>query len=281
MRTYILLIIFFVGFTLFSQTRSDIQNYISISEVNAEVDFNTYTVYSSVLAKYNFNGTMSSEVYLMLQNMAEKANSKSLYSTLADMSFDGQKSVYDVLSGNTMLERFVFSATENARLVSISYPTRNSIEVVMALDLTNKNKRFDIINTLIKDTAPVEPYPLLTYFNAGKNYDSLVIDARGLGFNPSIFPTVSDKDGNVIYNLSFVNRNPVSEFGFITYTTNANTIEKDFNTLAQNPYYAVAWDVKGDTQGKIVIDNEDATIIMSSVSLKNALKAGKVIVIID
>jgi len=281
MKAYIFLILFFMGFALFSQTRSDIQNYISISEINSEVDFSTYTVYSSVLAKYNFNGTMSSEVYLMLQNMAEKANSKSLYSALADMSFDGQKSVYDVLSANISLEKFAFSATENARLVSISYPTRNSMEVVMALDLTNKNKMFDIINTFIKDTAPVEPYPILTYFNAGKNYDSLVIDTRGLGFKPSIFPTVSDKDGNVIHDLSFVNRNPVSQFGFITYTTNANNIEKDFNILAKNPYYAVAWDVRGNTQGDIVIDNEDATIIMSSVSLKNALREGRVIIIID
>ena len=279
MRTFTFILLFFVGMTLFSQTRSDIQNYISISEVNSEVDFSTYTVYSSVLAKYNSNGAMSSEVYLMLQNMAEEANSKSIYTTLAAMSFDGQKSVYDILSDNVVLEKFIFSASENARLVSISYPTKNSIEVVMALDLVNK--KFNIINTFIKDLAPVEPFPILTYFNAGKDYDSLIIDARGLGFEPSIFPTVSDEDGNVIHNISFVNRNPVSDIGFITYTTNVNAIESDFGDIAKNPYYAVAWGVRGSTKGDIVIDNEDASIVMSSKALKSALKEGKVIVIID
>ncbi|WP_241210627.1 hypothetical protein [Brachyspira hampsonii] len=139
----------------------------------------------------------------------------------------------------------------------------------MALDIITNNLMSDLINNI----HMYKPEPIVTYFDAGTDYDSLVIDARNIGFVPSLFPTVYDEDGNEIYSLAYINKSIASTNGYITYSTNSFLTNQNItNTLGKNPYNIVAWRARGRLSSDLVIGNEDASIIMSSPNLKNCYK---------
>ena len=68
----------------------------------------------------------------------------------------------------------------------------------------------------------------------------------------------------------------------LTYSTNSYlTNENIKNAIGKKPYNVVAWRTRGRLSSDLVIGNEDASIIMSGVKLKTALKNCKVVFIID
>ena len=109
-----------------------------------------------------------------------------------------------------------------------------------------------------------------------------LIDARNIGFTPSLFPTIYDEDGNEIYNIAYINKKVAATNGYITYSTNSFLTNSNItNIVGKKPYNVVAWRVRGRLSSDLVIGNEDASIIMSSEKLKNAIKNCKVVLIID
>ena len=203
---------------------------------------------------------------------------KALYDILNYIPVYDENTIYSILEENRTLKEKVISFIYNARLVGISYPTRKSLKVSMALDIITNQLLYDLINNM----NVYKTEPIVTYFDAGTDYDSLVIDARNIGFNPSLFPIVYDEDGNEIYDLAYINRDVLSTNAYVVYSkdpflTNQNIIK----IVGENPYKVVAWRPRGRFSSDLVIGNEDASIIMSSKKLRNAIKNCKVVFIIN
>lgn len=267
-----------INMFLFAKPMTTLNSNIFVSIGEGRVDYSTYTIYADATAELPVEGLLKSELQLMLQSQAEEETIKTLYATLGKVSFNSYETISEIIENNEPLNEYVLNVINNARLVGISYPTRTSIKVIMALDMLSTNK---IMSTFINSIDEYMTTPIITYFNAGKDYDSLVIDARNIGFKPSLFPTVYDENGNAIYSVSYVSKKSASTNGYVIYTTNTFLTNERFENIGKNPYNVVAWNPRGRLSGDIVIGNEDASIIMSSQTLKNAIKNCKVVVIID
>lgn len=261
---------------LFAQYTAN--NDILINTGAGRVDYTTYTIYADATADMITDKVLQPESFLILQQQAEEETVKTLYDTLARVSINSDFTIYNLIENDKDLTEKIMDALNNARLLGVSYPTRTSVKVLMALDIITNN----LISDFIRSVNSYKTEPIVTYFDAGKDYDSLVIDARNIGFNPSLFPTVYDEDGNAIYDIAYIDKNVASTNGYITYSTNSYlTNENIKNVLGENPYNVVAWRTRGRLAGDLVIGNEDASIIMSGTRLKNALKNCKVVFIID
>ena len=261
---------------LFAQYTSN--NDILINTGAGRVDYTTYTIYADAMADMITDKVLQPEAFLILQQQAEEETVKTLYDTLARVSINSDFTIYNLIENDKDLTEKIMDALNNARLLGVSYPTRTSVKVLMALDIITNN----LISDFIRSVNSYKTEPIVTYFDAGKDYDSLVIDARNIGFNPSLFPTVYDEDGNAIYDIAYIDKNVASTNGYITYSTNSYLTNQNIrNVLGENPYNVVAWRTRGRLSGDLVIGNEDASIIMSGTRLKNALKNCKVVFIID
>ena len=261
---------------LFAQYTSN--NDILINTGAGRVDYTTYTIYADATADMITDKVLQPEAFLILQQQAEEETVKTLYDTLARVSINSDFTIYNLIENDKDLTEKIMDALNNARLLGVSYPTRTSVKVLMALDIITNN----LISDFIRSVNSYKTEPIVTYFDAGKDYDSLVIDARNIGFNPSLFPTVYDEDGNAIYDIAYIDKNVASTNGYITYSTNSYLTNQNIrNVLGENPYNVVAWRTRGRLSGDLVIGNEDASIIMSGTRLKNALKNCKVVFIID
>ena len=261
---------------LFAQYTAN--NDILINTGAGRVDYTTYTIYADATADMITDKVLQPESFLILQQQAEEETVKTLYDTLARVSINSDFTIYNLIENDKDLTEKIMDALNNARLLGVSYPTRTSVKVLMALDIITNN----LISDFIRSVNSYKTEPIVTYFDAGKDYDSLVIDARNIGFNPSLFPTVYDEDGNAIYDIAYIDKNVASTNGYITYSTNSYLTNQNIrNVLGENPYNVVAWRTRGRLSGDLVIGNEDASIIMSGARLKNALKNCKVVFIID
>lgn len=276
MNIKIVLLFIIINIFLFAQYTAN--NDILINTGAGRVDYTTYTIYADATADMITDKALQPEAFLILQQQAEEETIKTLYDTLARVSINSDFTIYNLIENDKDLTEKIMDSLNNARLLGVSYPTRTSVKVLMALDIITNN----LISDFIKSVNSYKTEPIVTYFDAGKDYDSLVIDARNIGFNPSLFPTVYDEDGNAIYDIAYINKNVASTNGYITYSTNSYlTNENIKNVIGTNPYNVVAWRTRGRLSGDLVIGNEDASIIMSGVKLKTALKNCKVVFIID
>ena len=276
MNIKVVLLFIIVNMFLFAQYTAN--NDILINTGAGRVDYTTYTIYADATADMVTDKVLQPESFLILQQQAEEETIKTLYDTLARVSINSDFTIYNLIENDKDLTEKIMDSLNNARLLGVSYPTRTSVKVLMALDIITNN----LISDFIRSVNSYKTEPIVTYFDAGKDYDSLVIDARNIGFNPSLFPTIYDEDGNAIYDIAYINKNVASTNGYITYSTNSYlTNENIKNIIGTNPYNVVAWRTRGRLSGDLVIGNEDASIIMSGTKLKNALKNCKVVFIID
>ena len=278
MNIKVILLFVTINMLLFAQYTSITNNNILVNTGEGRVDYTTYTIYADATADFITDTRLHPEALLILQQQAEEETMKTLYDTLGNIPIDSEDTIYNIMEENRFLKEKVVTSINNARLVGISYPTRTSVKVLMALDITTNNLMSDLINNInIYKTEPI-----VTYFDTGTDYDSLVVDARNIGFTPSLFPTVYDEDGNEIYNIAYINKSVAATNGYITYSTNSFLTNQTMtNIIGKKPYHIVAWRARGRLSSDLVIGNEDASIIMSSPNLKNAIKNCKVIFIID
>lgn len=279
MNIKIVLLFIIINIFLFAKyTAYTVNDDILINTGEGRVDYTTYTIYADATADMVTDKVLQPEAFLILQQQAEEETIKTLYDTLGKVSINSDFTIYNLMESDKDLMEKIMDSLNNARLLGVSYPTRTSVRVLMALDIITNN----LISDFISSVNSYKTEPIVTYFDGGKDYDSLVIDARNIGFNPSLFPTVYDEDGNAIYDIAYINKNVASTNGYITYSTNSYlTNENIKNAIGKNPYNVVAWRTRGRLSSDLVIGNEDASIIMSGDKLKSALKNCKVVFIID
>lgn len=278
MNIKVILLFVTINMFVFAQYMSITNNNILVNIGEGRVDYTTYTIYADATADFITDTRLHPEALLILQQQAEEETMKTLYDTLGNIPINSENNIYSVIENNRALKEKVISSINNSRLVGISYPTRTSVKVLMALDIMTNTLISDLINNI--NTYKTEP--IITYFDTGTDYDSLVIDARNIGFTPSLFPTVYDEDGNEIYSISYINKNAIYTNAYITYSTNSFLTNQNItNIIGKKPYNVVAWRARGRLSSDLVIGNEDASIIMSSQKLKNAIRNCKVVFIID
>lgn len=276
MNIKVVLLFIIINIFLFAQYTAN--NDILINTGAGRVDYTTYTIYADATADMITDKALQPEAFLILQQQAEEETIKTLYDTLARVSINSDYTIYNLMESDKDLTEKIMDSLNNARLLGVSYPTRTSVKVLMALDIITNN----LISDFIKSVDAYKTEPIVTYFDAGEDYDSLVVDARNIGFNPSLFPTIYDEDGNAIYDIAYIDKKSAATNGYITYSTNSYlTNENIKNVIGTNPYNVVAWRTRGRLSSDLVIGNEDASIIMSGVKLKTALKNCKVVFIID
>lgn len=279
MNIKVILLFISINILLFAQSTSNVgDNNILINTGVGRVDYTTYTIYADATADILTDKVLHPEALLILQEQAEEETFRTLYQTLGNIIVNGDYTVYNIIEENAKLREDVMDFVNDARLLGVSYPSRTSVKVLMALDIITNQ----LMSNFIQNMNTYKLTPIVTYIDAGTDYDGLVIDARGIGFKPSLFPTIYNENGDAIYDIAYIDKKIASTNGYIKYSTNSFlTNQISTNITDKKPYNIVAWSTRGKFASDLVIGNEDASIILSAKKLKEAIRNCKVTVIID
>ncbi len=90
-------------------------------------------------------------------------------------------------------------------------------------------------------------------------YTGLIIDARGTGLKPAMFPQIEDEDGNIIYGPEMVDKQTVKEEGMASYAI----AEKDGSFLLDEKTLYIKARARGDHHGPAVLVADLSNLMIS------------------
>ncbi len=124
---------------------------------------------------------------------------------------------------------------------------------------------------------PGDPFPSRIDNPIPTDYTGLVIDARGLGVEPMILPSIFDENGLEIYGRYMVDIRHASRHGIVAYARSEEEA-MNYRAAGERPYYTVA--LKG-LKGCPVLADRDVRKIFSGRGTVEQLKKCRVVFIID
>ncbi len=126
-------------------------------------------------------------------------------------------------------------------------------------------------------TYPANAFPTRIDNPIPTDYSSLIIDARGLGIEPMILPSVFDENGLEVYGRYNVNIRHAMRSGIVRYVYTDDEATRS-PVAGSRPYYTIAL---GRLKGCPVISDRAVRKILSSAKTIEELKKNRVIFIID
>jgi hypothetical protein len=126
--------------------------------------------------------------------------------------------------------------------------------------------------------AGVKPVPYET--GATATYTGILIDAKGLGAKPALFPQVVTESGDDVYSTDFAEPEQISQYGLVGYfldRTRAMTADR----LGPSPLVIRALGIAGANSCDLVISQADAARIHSSKSNLELLSRCRVGFLVD
>lgn len=111
-------------------------------------------------------------------------------------------------------------------------------------------------------------------------YTGLVIDARGLGLEPILYPTIVSEQGKEIYSSLFVSREFAVQHGVSTYVCNMEAAI-GLRRVGSNPLVFKALRKAGNKTGAIVVSMADAKTLEKATERHKFLKECRVIIVAD
>lgn len=206
----------------------------------------------------------------------------SLDSLLAVTPLDAERTLADAVRRSNDARNYFLTSLAYPQVVSTRYSTSGEVQNEYAISLfgpyledfiphSNYVGSFENQDSLNGNTSELQSSIPVTGF---------VIDARGIGFNPAIFPRIVDQQGNVILDAGRVNRAQVMEEGYVRYAYSPREV-LETRELGLNPLRIVAERAEGRNRSNLVLNYEDANRITSSALNLRLLSECRVIIIID
>lgn len=114
--------------------------------------------------------------------------------------------------------------------------------------------------------------------NKGTPYTGLVIDVRGLDFNPAINPNVLNAENQEIYSAAYIDWEVATRIGMVGYNNDINAALKN-RRIGAEPLIIRAAAVRGRLKSDIIISNNDAILIHAAATVQNFLRDCKVVIL--
>lgn len=216
--------------------------FFSFASNNYRVDWSDGKVYSSAFFALDRNYNYPAQ-HLLLQEEAKNQAEINFYRVFKSIEVsDNGQNLYEYIDAMGERKALLVSLLNKAHLHKLEYPlTDHDIKVTYSIQLYGREN--SIMNILLGDrsqyTQELPAYIGETYEN---NYTGIVIDARGeltsfsgdkVKIMPSLFLTVRDADGEVVFNRYNVRPDVLLERGMVKYSYDIKDSESNLGAYTQ------------------------------------------------
>ncbi len=209
-----------------------------------------------------------------------------LANVLLKVRVDAYKTIFDYIAENrefaVLFNKYIHDYSLKLMPLTQGYTL---VKSGVVFHFFGKKSLLEVFFEALKN-EPVQRVPLFRNHDHMEvhNYTGLVIDARGLGFKPSIFPSIYVNDSRnirrTIFSFHHLNRERSLQSGGARYTTTPFNVYMDKH-VGPKPYICSAERVGGEFNTDIFISREDAVKFLSSTKTSKKLEEGRVLIIVD
>ena len=180
------------------------------------------------------------------------------------------KSVGHVLAGNQALEAKIQGWVKGFRVIDTRYYSDGGVDLVVEVDMDGV-----LFDAFLKGAKGKKADA-----HQGKEPDlftGLILNAKGLGFEPALAPSVVSESGEKLFDVSFVHQDVLAKSGVVAYADTLDKAQKDKRSGAR-PLVIRALRTISPASSDLVVPDKDVDKLKS---LGGILAAGKVLVVID
>ena len=235
---------------------------------------------------------------------AKRAAIDEAYGRMIEMAnevrVDAESTTRNYINENRVVHTKVSGMVKNAEIAKINQLEDGSYQIMMKMPMDGvkglgsallpvqmeKIRKVRVISSASREDmmtkskpSTSKPVPEATAKRA-ENYTGLIIDARGLGAKPAMYPRILTEGGDSVYDVSSANPNATIEEGLVAYRKNLNA-SKEVARIGNNPLIIKASKVSGKYGADIVVSDSDAQKIYQADSKSGILGEAKVVVVID
>lgn len=205
---------------------------------NYRVDWADGKVYSSAVFTLGRDYTYPAQ-HLLLQEEAKNQAEINFYRVFKSIEVsDNGQNLYDYMDSMGERKALLFSLLNKAHLHKLEYPLGNQdIKVTYSIQLYGREN--SIMNILLGDRSQyTQELPAFIGETYENDYTGIVIDARGeltsfsgekVKISPSLFLTVRDANGDVVFNRYNVRPDVLLERGMVKYSYDIKASESNPN----------------------------------------------------
>ena len=205
---------------------------------NYRVDWADGKVYSSAVFTLGRDYNYSAQ-HLLLQEEAKNQAEINFYRVFKSIEVsDNGQNLYDYMDSMGERKALLFSLLNKAHLHKLEYPLGNrDIKVTYSIQLYGREN--SIMNILLGDRSQyTQELPAFIGETYENDYTGIVIDARGeltsfsgekVKISPSLFLTVRDANGDVVFNRYNVRPDVLLERGMVKYSYDIKDSESNPN----------------------------------------------------
>jgi len=235
---------------------------------------------------------------------AKRAAIDEAYGRMIEMAnevrVDAESTTRNYVNENRIVRTKVSGMVKNAEIVKINQLEDGSYQIMMKMPMDGvkglgsallpvqmeRIRKVRVISSTSKEdmmakTKSFSPKSVLQPTSKKtENYTGLIIDTKGLGAKPAMYPKILVENGDSIYDVSSANPNATIEEGLVAYRMNLDAA-KQVSRIGSNPLIVKAQKVSGKYKADIVISDSDAQKIYQADSKSGILGEAKVVVVID
>ncbi|MEA1968202.1 MAG: hypothetical protein U9N77_08280 [Thermodesulfobacteriota bacterium] len=212
---------------------------------------------------------------------AAKADaSKHLISILKTIRLNSEKSVDQHIASQDTIMAGIEKIATNAIIAEQHYASDRSMEVTLEtcilrgfLQLVLPNEIIQIPTIEYRKSEPGERDP-------ETEYTGLVIDARGLEFQPVIYPVIVSEQGDEIYSSLFISREYAVQQGVCKYICSMDIALKT-ERAGTNPLVIKGLRKGRESNSTIVITWSDAEKIEKAIEHYTIMRECRVVILLD
>jgi hypothetical protein len=219
---------------------------------------------------YAVSGVSPTTARMDAYGKARDAAKEMIASAIRDIKVDGASTVGSILDTDPMAQ------VRAAQLIDEKIRSTENPCEFLAAQCSASLKISELASALPFD-YPCADFPTGQENPLATVYTSLILDLRGRGVSPMLFPSVYDQDGLEIYGRRYVSMKTACSKGLVRWCTDEKSARK-MTIAGEHPYYTTA---VSTLNGSPVLSRTDSRRILSHKRTIERLRSCAVIFIID
>ncbi len=215
--------------------------------------------------------------------------------TLSRLRMDGRTCVADVVAREARTHDEVADMAAGAEIIQTVHRADGGVEITVRMVLYGGFAQL-MLPEEIRQVEPIRPLKgsgahstsdsslsvgaVAQDANEPDAFTGLIVDARGIGAQPSMVPWLYDEDGQEVYSPAFVSREYAVQYGICQYRRLAGDASR-VSRVAPRPLLVKGLRTRASVDSEIVISNADAAKLRSSSAHLGFLKQCRVIILMD
>ena len=210
------------------------------------------------------SGGLSSSVFLSRDRARVH-----LLELLNDIPYQGEKRLGGVFETHRLRYKVVKSTVESKREENVEVPNGKAVQMEIGISMIKR----PLVSMIYGDLTPYSD--MLGPTKGGvKGYAGVVLDARGMGVFPQLFPILGGLGGEPIFDTKRVDLRWALKWGAVVWVADSGALSDLQNRIGRTPYELKVNSVNVEN-GLILLDEKSTDELKKSKFLLQALKEGR------